>query len=115
MRRIYAIVVSCCLLLPAISEAGIFVQFRTAFGDMDVELFDKDKPVTVGNFCNYVRSGKYADGFIHRCDPTFVIQGGGYYVDKRGTTNANITFINTFPPIRNEYGAGNIYSNSFGT
>jgi cyclophilin family peptidyl-prolyl cis-trans isomerase len=82
---------------------------------MEVELFEKDKPITVDNFVSYVRSGKYRDSFIHRCNPTFVIQGGGHYVADRGTTNANITFIETFPPIKNEYGSGNIYSNRYGT
>jgi len=115
MRRIYIIVVSCCLLLIAKAEAGILVQFRTTFGDMEVELFDKDKPVTVNNFLNYVQSGKYRDGIIHRLNPSFVIQAGGYYVAERGTTNANITFIPTFPPITNEYGSGTVYSNSYGT
>jgi len=82
---------------------------------MEVELFDKDKPITVKNFVDYVRSGKYRDGIIHRLNPTFVIQGGGYYVADRGTTNANITFVETFPPIKNEYGSGTIYSNRYGT
>ena len=77
---------------------------------MDVELFEKDKPVTVSNFIAYVQSGRYQSNFIHRCDPTFVIQGGGFNVGPNG-----IDYVPTFAPIKNEYGSGNIYSNRYAT
>lgn len=82
---------------------------------MDVELFEKDKPITVSNFLAYVQSGRFKDSFIHRCDPSFVIQGGGFWVANRGTANAGLAFIDILPPIRNEYGSGNVFSNRYGT
>ena len=85
------------------------------FGDIDVELFEKDKPVTVSNFIAYVQSGRYRDSFIHRCNPTFVIQGGGFYVAGRGTPNAYAAAVPIFGNIKNEYGSGNVYSNRYGT
>jgi len=103
------------LLLGFNASASTLVQFRTVFGDLDVKLYDHDKPATVQNFIRYVKSGLYQDGFIHRCDPTFVIQGGGYYVVNRHTTNASLAAIPTFPPITNEFGVGKIYSNVYGT
>ena len=43
-------VVTCIFLLflrlPS-AEAGTLAQFRTVFGDIEVELYDQDKPVTV--------------------------------------------------------------------
>src|SRR5436305_1794500 len=111
MRSIYALIASVSLLFSASVEAGILAQFRTVFGDMDVELFDKQKPVTVSNFLAYVQSGRYRDSFIHRYVTNFVIQGGGYNVTDRGTTNASLDFVETFPAIKNEYGSGNVYSN----
>ena len=70
----------CCLFLLSglnFAFAGTLVQFRTVFGDMEVELYDQDKPVTVQNFLHYLQSGAYQNGFAHRLLPNFVLQGGG--------------------------------------
>ncbi len=95
--------------------ADTLAQFRTVFGDIDVELYDHDKPATVQNFVRYVESGRYADGFSHRLVPGFVVQGGGFMVANRGTTNATILPVPTYPPIPNEFGVGPKYSNVYGT
>src|SRR5690349_914913 len=104
-----------CLLLIFPSPgllANTLAQFRTYYGDMDVELYDHDKPVTVANFLRYVRSGLYQDGIIHRCVPNFVIQGGGFYV----ASSPPYIFPNpVFAPIPNEFGVGTRYSNLYGT
>ena len=97
------------------SWAGTLAQFRTVFGDIEVELFDQDKPVTVKNFIRYVQSGTYSNMFIHRCDPNFVIQGGGFFVANRFTTNQSLAAINTFGTITNEFNAGRRLSNTYGT
>jgi cyclophilin family peptidyl-prolyl cis-trans isomerase len=89
-------------------------QFRTYFGDMDVELYDQHKPITVGNFIRYVQQGLYQNSFVHRCDPGFVIQGGGYFFGFN-TNGAFLDRIPRFPPIPNEFGAGARYSNVYGT
>ena len=96
-------------LLP-LARAGTLVQFRTTFGDIEVELYDQDKPVTVQNFLRYVQNGLYTNEFSHRLIPYFVLQGGGYTL----TTNT-VSAIPTYPPIINEYGLGNQYSNVYGT
>jgi len=90
--------------------AGTLVQFRTVFGDVEVELYDQDKPVTVQNFLSYISTGRYEDEFVHRLVPGFVLQGGGFTL----TTNT-ISAIPTFPPITNEFGVGRQFSNVFGT
>jgi cyclophilin family peptidyl-prolyl cis-trans isomerase len=95
--------------------AGTLAQFRTVFGDIEVELFDQDKPITVSNFIRYVESGRYRDGIVHRCVPSFVVQGGGFYVAGRGTTNAGIVEIPKFGTISNEFGVGRRFSNTYGT
>ena len=97
------------------ASANTLVQFRTTFGDIELELFDQDKPGTVQNFIRYVKTGLYRDGFIHRCEPAFVIQGGGYYVAYRNTPTQGLTNIFTFPAISNEFGVGKTYSNVYGT
>jgi hypothetical protein len=40
-------------------EAETLAQFRTVLGDIEVELFDQDKPITVQNFIRYVQNGAY--------------------------------------------------------
>jgi cyclophilin family peptidyl-prolyl cis-trans isomerase len=94
----------------SVARAGTLVQFRTTFGDIEVELYDQDKPVTVQNFLNYVKSGRYQNEFAHRLDPNFVIQSGGFTL----TTNT-ISPVPTFPPITNEFGVGRQFSNVYGT
>ncbi len=103
------------LLTVFAAQAGTLAQFRTVFGDIEVELYDQDKPVTVQNFIRYVQSGKYHDGFAHRIVPGFVIQGGGYSVTNAGTTNAQIQPVAAYPNITNEFGAGRRFSNIYGT
>jgi cyclophilin family peptidyl-prolyl cis-trans isomerase len=97
------------------SFAGTLVQFRSFYGDIEVELYDNDKPVTVQNFLRYVNAGSYQNGFFHRLatDPlgtNFVIQGGGFTL-----VSNTITLISTFPPITNEFGVGRQFSNVYGT
>jgi cyclophilin family peptidyl-prolyl cis-trans isomerase len=92
------------------ARAGTLVQFRTVFGDIEVELYNQDKPVTVQNFLHYLQSGRYADEFSHRLVPGFVLQGGGFTL----TTNV-ISAIPTYPPITNEFGVGQKFNNIRGT
>ena len=49
---------------------------KTAKGDMTVEFFDTDAPLTVANFCRLAKSGFYDGLTFHRVLPNFVIQGG---------------------------------------
>ncbi|HTQ51361.1 MAG TPA: peptidylprolyl isomerase, partial [Candidatus Acidoferrales bacterium] len=108
LRTICCVIAFTALLGPA--NAGTLVQFRTVFGDMEVELYDQDKPVTVQNFLNYLKNGRYQNEFAHRLIPGFVLQGGGYTL----VSNA-IAPIPAFPPITNEFGVGRQFSNIFGT
>jgi cyclophilin family peptidyl-prolyl cis-trans isomerase len=99
----------------ASARADTLAQFRTVFGDIDVELYDHDKPVTVQNFIRYVQTGRYQNEFAHRLITNFVVQGGGYTITNRGTTNAQVATIVTYPPITNEFSVGRRFSNVYGT
>ena len=91
------------------------VTLNTPLGDMLLELYDSDKPVTVTNFLTYVRSGAYSNMIFHRWVPGFVIQGGGVYIANRGTTNEDFALIPTNGTITNEYSVGQKLSNAYGT
>jgi cyclophilin family peptidyl-prolyl cis-trans isomerase len=104
-----------CILLalvcaPMLASAGTLVQFRTTFGDIEVELYDQDKPATAQNFIRYIQSGRYSNEFSHRLIPGFVLQGGGYTL-----TSGTINPIPNFPPVHNEFGVGRQFSNVAGT
>ncbi|MEW6303222.1 MAG: peptidylprolyl isomerase [Verrucomicrobiota bacterium] len=97
------------------THAGTFVQFRLPIGDIEVELYNQDKPVTVQNFIRYIQSDRYTTNHvIHRWDPNFVIQGGGFFITNR-TTSPSFASVPTFGTITNEYSVGATYSNTYGT
>jgi peptidyl-prolyl cis-trans isomerase A (cyclophilin A) len=50
----------------------------TNYGDISIELYPKEAPITVENFLSYVDVGFYNATLVHRVVPGFVIQGGGY-------------------------------------
>ena len=102
-------------------NTGTLAQFRTVFGDIEVELYDQDKPVTVQNFKRLVQNGAYQNTFFHRVVPGFVAQGGGYYSGSRSDTNlfgppwTNLGVVPNFGPITNEFSVGPLLSNTNGT
>src|SRR5436190_10581635 len=106
-------------LLPA--SAGTLAQFRTPLGDIEVELYDQQKPVTVDNFKRLVQSGAYQNTFFHRVVPGFVAQGGGYSSFNPASTNffgppwSNMGIVPNFGQITNEFSVGPFFSNTNGT
>ena len=118
-RRVF-----CSLFLMALAPVGIagtLAQFHTALGDIDAELYDQDKPVTVQNFIQLVQAGAYQNSFFHRCVPGFVLQGGGFLIFNPATTNfigppySNVGQVGNFGPITNEFKTGPFHSNLYGT
>ncbi len=103
------------------SMAGTLAQFRTFYGDLEVELYDQQKPVTVQNFKRLVQSGAYWNTFFHRLEPGFVVQGGGFAVLPRYSTNfffpdwPNLVSVPNFGSISNEFKVGPLLSNTKGT
>ncbi|MFT5674844.1 MAG: peptidyl-prolyl cis-trans isomerase A (cyclophilin A) [Paraglaciecola sp.] len=64
-------------LIPLSAQATV-VEIRTVLGDIQVNLFDETTPATVANFLDYVNSGAYANNVVHRVEPNFVVQAGGF-------------------------------------
>jgi cyclophilin family peptidyl-prolyl cis-trans isomerase len=81
------------------------VLMETSMGNVKLELFAKEAPISVKNFLDYVNSGFYNGTIYHRVIPNFMIQGGEFTADlKQKQTN---------PPIKNE--ADNGLKNRSGT
>ena len=82
------------------------VLIETSLGNITVELFEKEAPVTVANFLAYVDDNYYAGTIFHRVIKGFMIQGGGLDANLRNVPSKR-------GPIKNE--AGNGLSNKVGT
>lgn len=78
---------------------------HTSKGEIHLELFADQAPVTVENFMSYARSGFYDGTIFHRVISHFMIQGGGFTPDMEKKP--------TGEPIANE--ATNGLSNKRGT
>ncbi len=85
--------------------AAAQVQFETSLGNIVIELFEKECPITSANFLGYVKSGFYDGTIFHRVIPGFVAQGGGMLPGMKEKDNEG--------PIKNE--AANAPTNVRGT
>jgi cyclophilin family peptidyl-prolyl cis-trans isomerase len=65
---------------------------ETSMGTIKIELFDKEAPLTVENFRNYIKQGFYNGLIFHRVIPKFMVQGGGFEpgMKKRNPTQAPV-------------------------
>ena len=81
------------------------VVMSTSLGDITIELFKTQAPVSVQNFLQYVNDGFYSGTVFHRVKQGFMIQGGGF--------TPSLQEKPTRPPILNE--ATNGVRNTRGT
>lgn len=81
------------------------VTIRTNLGDIQIELFADQAPITVANFLRYVDEKHYNTTVFHRVINGFMIQGGGLTEELQDKA--------THEPIRNE--ADNKVLNKRGT
>jgi len=104
----------CCLLFLVLCLTGSAfaaesknptLLIETTLGNIKVELFQKEAPVSVQNFLEYAKSGFYNGTVFHRVIPGFMIQGGGF--------TAELSQKPTRAPIKNE--ATNGLKNERGT
>ena len=61
---------------PADPVVTHHVVLRTSAGDVVIELYGEDAPMTVKNFVELARKGYYNGILFHRVVPGFAIQGG---------------------------------------
>lgn len=98
-----------CLIAGAASAEGKknpVVSMETTLGNIKIELYEKEAPVSVKNFLDYTKNGYYSGTVFHRVIPGFMAQGGGL------TANLSPKPGNR-PPIKNE--ADNGLKNDRGT
>lgn len=103
MKPIFFTILCWSLLLGNSLFANSVVRFSSNVGDIDMELFDTETPLTVANFLFYVNAGRYNQSFIHRSVPGFVIQGGGF-----GLNGTSVLPVTTIAAVQNEPGISNL-------
>jgi cyclophilin family peptidyl-prolyl cis-trans isomerase len=122
VKTLSLIVLVCVACLAAVRasppQSNSVVRLRishgtTLLGNIDIELYDADRPVTVSNFLAYVQSRKYDDSILHRCVPGFVLQGGGWTIPSPEFLGPfqSVSRISKFPAITNESSVGQNYHN----
>jgi cyclophilin family peptidyl-prolyl cis-trans isomerase len=52
--------------------------FETTLGNFEIELFEKEAPISAKNFQDYIDDGFFDGVIFHRVIPGFMIQGGGF-------------------------------------
>jgi len=57
------------------------VVLATNLGEIRIELFPEDSPISTANFLSYVDDGFYDGIIFHRVIPEFMIQSGGHEID----------------------------------
>ena len=101
---------ACLLMIPgAVSDAAAqnnpVAVVQTSLGDITIELFQDQAPISVENFLQYANDGYFEGTVFHRVIQQFMIQGGGM--------TADLSPKQTRAPIKNE--ATNGVSNARGT
>ncbi|GAX59373.1 cyclophilin type peptidyl-prolyl cis-trans isomerase [Candidatus Scalindua japonica] len=66
----------CMKLNPAYANPKVLME--TSKGNITIELYEQEAPITVKNFLSYVSEGFYNNLIFHRVIPNFMIQGGGF-------------------------------------
>lgn len=82
----------------SVLASNTLVKMQTSEGDIYIELFDDQAPLSVANFLAYANEGFYDGTIFHRVISTFMIQGGGFTEDLERKT--------TKQPIKNEANNG---------
>lgn len=84
-KSVSAILFTLALSTTFVAQATV-VEVRTVLGNFQINLFDQTTPATVENFLSeYVEVGAYTNNVVHRIEPGFVMQAGGF------------TYNNAFP------------------
>ncbi len=108
-KKMLSIVAVICFMVGIACAEGKknpVVIMETSLGNVKIELFEKEAPISVKNFLDYTKSGYYSGTTFHRVIPGFMAQGGGL--------TANLTpKPGNLPAIKNE--ADNGLKNDRGT
>jgi len=91
---------------PPVNPANPRVKIETSAGEIVVELFEKEAPISTKNFLSYVSEGFYEGTIFHRVIKGFMIQGGGFdTAGKQKKTKSAIKREINYPTLKHWNGA----------
>lgn len=64
--RLFGLLVIGCCLIWAGGVENPRVTIKTGLGEITIEIYEKDAPITAANFLKYVDEGRYKDGCFYR-------------------------------------------------
>jgi cyclophilin family peptidyl-prolyl cis-trans isomerase len=90
---------------PDVSSPAVKIDVKIAGNTKQIYfgLLKEAAPLTSSNFVAYIEAGHFAENFIHRSVPGFIIQGGGFRFSQVQT----IQDVPNFDPVINEPGISN--------
>ncbi len=98
-KRFFIFLCMMAFLFAAHADERPRVRMETSMGDMVIELYAGQTPVTVENFLQYVKDDFYDGTIFHRAVYGWIIQGGGY---TGGYDGEELVEKETREPIKNE-------------
>ena len=78
MKKALFLTIVVLLSAVTVSAANINVVMKTSMGDIVLELYPDDAPITVENFLTYMQEDFYDGLIFHRVISGFMIQGGAF-------------------------------------
>ena len=73
--------IACAVMVTTMSvssfAANTIVEMKTSLGNVEIELFNDQAPISAQNFETYAKSKFYNETIFHRVIPGFMIHGGG--------------------------------------
>ena len=99
VRGLILAAVVACVAFPASAQEKPVYSIKTSLGEIKVETFPKEAPISAKNFDDYVKAGFYDGTIFHRVIPDFMIQCGGFTRDMKEKANKSA-------PIKNESSNG---------
>ena len=79
---------------PVMAQDNPVVVLETSMGNITIELFPEQAPISVENFLGYVDAEHYDGTIFHRVIPDFMVQGGRFLPSMQGKQTGD--------PIKNE-------------
>ena len=95
------------------AQGQSIVEFQTSLGDIEIQLFDNTRPISVANFLGYVNRGDYAGTIFHRTQS--IANGQGIDIVQGGGFLTNGSSIPRLAPIVNEAASNPNPLNTTGT
>jgi len=78
---IFLLLITGCSVDEGGKMSNAIVVMETSKGNIEIELFEKEAPITTKNFLDYVNEGFYDGLIFHRVIDGFMVQGGGFDKD----------------------------------